>query len=66
MRPIHWAIVGGLLISLTFVVAQTNNPARSLIGKPAPDFTLPSVDGKKVRLSDFRGKVVLLNFFSHW
>ena len=31
--------------------------------KPAPDFSLPSVDARKVNLSDYRGKVVLLGFF---
>jgi thiol-disulfide isomerase/thioredoxin len=32
----------------------------------APDFSLKSLDGKKVRLSDFRGKVVVLNFWTTW
>src|SRR6202167_940456 len=32
----------------------------------APDFTLQSLDGKTVRLSDFRGKPVLLNFWATW
>jgi cytochrome c biogenesis protein CcmG/thiol:disulfide interchange protein DsbE len=32
--------------------------------KVAPDFTLRSIDGKTVRLSDFRGKAVLLNFWA--
>lgn len=31
--------------------------------KPAPDFSLPSVDGKVVKLSSYKGKVVLLGFF---
>lgn len=31
--------------------------------KPAPYFSLPSVDGKAVSLSDYKGKVVLLGFF---
>jgi thiol-disulfide isomerase/thioredoxin len=32
----------------------------------APDFALPSLDGPSVRLSSFRGKVVVLNFWTTW
>jgi thiol-disulfide isomerase/thioredoxin len=35
-------------------------------GKVAPDFSLESLDGKTVRLSDFRGKAVLVNFWATW
>jgi peroxiredoxin len=34
--------------------------------KPAPDFTRSDVAGHAVRLSNFRGKVVLLNFWATW
>ena len=47
-------------------VTQTVNPGGPAIGSVAPEFELTSLDGKKVRLSDFRGKAVLLNFWATW
>ncbi len=35
-------------------------------GKMAPNFTLRSADGKKVSLSDYKGKAVLINFWATW
>jgi cytochrome c biogenesis protein CcmG, thiol:disulfide interchange protein DsbE len=35
-------------------------------GKPAPDFVLKDLDGNEVRLSDFSGKPVLINFWTTW
>ena len=47
-------------------VGQSNEFKTSLrAGEPAPDFELPTLDGQKLRLSDFRGqKHVLLEFGS--
>lgn len=36
------------------------------VGSPAPDFTLTDLNGKQVKLSDYRGKTVFLNFFATW
>jgi len=43
-------------------------PSRSLlaVGAVAPDFVLSTAKGEKVRLSDYRGKAVLLEFFATW
>jgi thioredoxin-dependent peroxiredoxin len=37
--------------------------AKNLIGKKAPDFTLPDENGKPIKLSDMRGKKVILYFY---
>jgi len=41
---------------------------RIKVGQPAPDFTLEDMDGKKISLSDYRGKksVVLVFYRGHW
>jgi hypothetical protein len=36
------------------------------IGKVVPDIEGEDIDGKKFKLSDYRGKVVLLDFWGHW
>lgn len=38
----------------------------SWVNKPAPDFTLPDVNGKPVSLSSFKGKYVLVDFWASW
>jgi peroxiredoxin len=52
-------------LSPTSEAEATTEPALQ-IGDVAPDFTLPTLSGEEVSLRDFRGKVVLLNFWATW
>jgi cytochrome c biogenesis protein CcmG/thiol:disulfide interchange protein DsbE len=50
------------------VMAADDLPASAspLTGKPAPAFTLEDLKGKKVSLSSYKGKAVLINFWATW
>ncbi|HLW23220.1 MAG TPA: TlpA disulfide reductase family protein [Steroidobacteraceae bacterium] len=37
-----------------------------IVGKDAPDFVAKTIDGSNLRLSEFRGQVVLVNFWARW
>jgi thiol-disulfide isomerase/thioredoxin len=50
------------LIGISFALC---GPARTLAGA-APDLTLTSLQGKPYSLADFRGKIVVLNFWATW
>jgi len=39
---------------------------KSIVKKPAPQFTLTDTEGKKVSLSDYKGKIVILDFWATW
>ena len=44
----------------------SENATDIAVGKVAPNFTLKDLDGKEVSLEDYRGKIVLLNFWATW
>lgn len=44
---------------------DAHSHAHAEIGKPAPDFTLKDVDGTEHKLSDLKGKVVVLEWINH-
>jgi cytochrome c biogenesis protein CcmG/thiol:disulfide interchange protein DsbE len=68
-------VVGGLFVRQQFFSGGTTNGPESTgmlaAGEPAldaaaPDFALRTADGQLIRLSDLRGKTVVLNFWATW
>jgi len=55
-----------LIAVFTLVWLQSAKYEPLAVGKPAPDFSLADLNEKHYRLSDFRGKVVFLNFWATW
>jgi len=55
-----------LVVGLRMARRTQRSPVSQMKGNVAPDFTLQSLDGKTVHLSDYRGKAVLLNFWATW
>ncbi len=70
MLAIGGALAGVLLIALVWGLsnrsAQLGLPPIAETRKPAPAFALPGLHGETVRLSDYRGKVILVNFWGSW
>lgn len=62
-------VTGMIFASKVLVKKQAAGPGiatGNVAGKLAPDFQLTSIDGKSVKLSDLRGKAVVLNFWATW
>ena len=64
LAEIHWKL-GNSKIALEYH-HKTETSRSELIGKPVPDFSATDLDGKPISLRDYRGKVVLLDFWAVW
>ncbi len=68
-NPLALVVVAVVVAGMLFVgfhAARRSGGTVAAMSSVAPDFTLESLDGKSVRLSDLRGKAVLLNFWATW
>ena len=61
-------LAAGAILAVMFLVVwlQSSKYEPLVVGKVAPDFLLPDLNDKQLRLSDYRGKVVFLNFWATW
>jgi thiol-disulfide isomerase/thioredoxin len=62
------AIAVSLLLCFVCVSADAQQPTIRFVRNPdpAPDFQLTTLEGKPLSLADYKGKVVLLNFWATW
>lgn len=66
------AIAMGLSLLCGMFAQSTSDPVFAMasrppvVGSPAPDFELPDLKGERVSLSEYRGRIVLLNFWATW
>ena len=62
MKGIKSIVLGALFTAFT----ATTLASSGLTGQPAPDFALKSSTGENLRLSEYRGDVVMINFWATW
>jgi peroxiredoxin len=60
------SLVWGILAGVVACAPGQDQSAPPAVGAPAPDFTLPTLDGGTLRLAETRGQVVIVNFWASW
>ena len=67
LKPIlFFLVVGGFAVYVAAHQYQNGDGGVIRIGQIAPDFTARTPEGKTAKLSDYRGKLVFLNFWASW
>ena len=60
------SVILSAVLAAASLIASSRAAAPTLVGKEAPDFVLKAMDGRNLRMSEFRGQVVLVNFWARW
>ena len=60
------AVILALMLLATTATAQRGGNKGPQVGKKAPEIAGEDIDGNAMKLSDYRGKVVVLDFWGDW
>jgi peroxiredoxin len=66
MKMTNWFGKAGTLAALALSLALSTSAHAVGLKDSAPDFTLKSLEGSNLRLEEYRGQVVLINFWASW
>ena len=58
-------LVFGIIVAF-FLIKSSDGPEIMTVGSKAPDLQLTDISGNSIRLSDMKGSVVFINFWSTW
>ena len=65
-RFINRRVFSGSLVLAPLALSLTSPVFAATVGQAAPDFSAADTDGKTRKLSDYKGKLVVLNVFASW
>ena len=74
-RPVRWIAIGAataivaLAVTLAFVIGNdpyADSQRSHLVGRAAPNFDLPTLDGGRTSLDELAGRAVIVNFWNSW
>jgi peroxiredoxin len=63
MRPCNLLVPA---VAIALALATSAAAAAASVGRPAPDFSMVTLDGKVVSLADLKGQVVVINYWATW